>query len=100
LKVMGLSLDLFGHPITAHLGMPRSIHVHAQNLSILFNCVCSVSSLLVIAARSSAYVADEILTLEVPKVYPLFPCCTHLSRGFKNMINKYGLRISPCIVPL
>ena len=100
LKVMGLSLDLFGHPVTAHLGVPRSIPAHLQNLSILFSCVCSVSSLLAIAARSSAYVADEILTLNVPKVYPLFPCCSHLMRGSKNMINRYGLRISHCIVPL
>ena len=53
-----------------------------------------------IAARSSAYAADDILTLDVPKVYPLFPCCNHLRRGSRNMINRYGLRVSPCIVPL
>ena len=97
---MGLSLDLFGHPVTAHLGIPRSIPTHSQNLSSLFSCVCSVSSLLAIVARSSAYDVEEILILDVPKVYPLFPCCSHLSRGSKNMINRYGLRISPCIVPL
>src|SRR6202048_1695510 len=100
LKVVGLSLDLFGHPVTAHFGIPRSISAHSQNLSSLFNYVCSASSLLAIVARSSAYAADEILTLDVPKVYPLFPCCSHLSRGSRNMINRYGLRISPCIVPL
>jgi hypothetical protein len=60
LKVVGLNLDLFGHPVTAHFGMPRSIPAHSQNLSSLFNCVCNVSSLLAIAARSSAYAADEI----------------------------------------
>ena len=59
-----------------------------------------ISSLLAIAARSSAYAADEILTLDVPNVYPLFPCCSHLRRGSRNMINRYGLRVSPCIVPL
>jgi hypothetical protein len=100
LKVVGLSLNLFGHPVTAHLGIPRSIPAHSQNLSSLFSYVYNVSSLLAIAARSSAYDADEILTLDVPKVYPLFPCCSHLSRGSKNMINRYGLRVSPCIVPL
>ena len=91
---------MFGHPVTAHFGIPRSIPAHSQNLSSLFSCVCSDSSLLAIAARSSAYAADEILILDVPNVYPFFPCCSHLSRGSKNMINRYGLRVSPCIVPL
>ena len=100
LKVVGLSLDLFGHPVTAHFGIPRSILAYSQNLFNLFNCLCSVSSLLAIAARSSAYAVDEILTLDVPKEYLLFPCCSHLSRGSRNMMNKYGLRVSPCIVPL
>ena len=97
---MGWSLDLFGHPVTAHLGIPRSIHVHAQNLSSLLSWVYSVSSLLAIAARSSAYAADEILTLDVPKMYLLFPCYSHLRRSSRNMINRYGLRVFPCMVPL
>ena len=100
LKVMGFSLDLFGHPVTAHLDIPISIPAHSQNLSNLFSCVCSDSSLLAISARSSAYAADEILILDVPKVYLLSPCCNYLRRGSKNIINKYGLRVSPCIVPL
>ena len=73
LKVVGLSLDLFGHPVTAHLGIPWSIPAHSQNLSSLLSCVCSDSSLLAIAARSSKYAAEDILILDVPKVYPLFP---------------------------
>ena len=100
LNVVGWSLDFFGHPITAHLDIPRFIPAHSQNLSSLLSCICNVSSLLAIAARSSAYVANEILTLDVPKVYPLFPCCSHLRSGSRNMINRYGLRVSPCIVPL
>jgi hypothetical protein len=100
LNVMGFSLDLLGHPITAHLGISRSIPVHLQNLFSLFICVCSDSSLLAIAARSSAYVADEIFPLDVPKVYPLSPCYSHLRRGSKNIINRYGLIVFPCIVPL
>ena len=97
---MGFNLDLLGHPVTAHLGIPRFILAHSQNLSNLFNCVYNDSNLLAIVAKSSAYVADEILILDVPKVYPLSPCCNHLRRGYKNIINKYGLRVSPCIVPL
>ena len=60
LKVVGCSLDLFGHPIIAHLEMPRSIPAQVRNLSGLLSCVCNVSSLLAIAARSSAYAADDI----------------------------------------
>ena len=100
LKIVGLSLDLFGYPVTAHLGIHRSIPAHSQNLSSLFNYICSDSSLLAIAARSSAYDADEILTLDVPNVYPLFPCCSHRKSGSRNIMNKYGLRILPCIIPL
>ena len=82
------------------MGIARSIPAHSQNLSSLFSCVCSDLSLLAIAARSFAYAADEILTLDVPKVYPLSPCCSHLRSGSKNIINRYGLRVSLCIVPL
>jgi hypothetical protein len=100
LNVMGFILDLLGHPVTAHLGIPRSIPAHSQNLSNLLSWICNDVSLLAIAAKSSAYVADEIFTLDVPKVYPLLPCCNHLRRGSKNIKNRYGLRVSPCIVPL
>ena len=100
LKVVGWSLDLFGHPIIAHLDIPRSILAHSQNLSSLLSCICSVFNLLAIAARSSTSAADAILTLDVSNAYPLFPCCSHRRRGSRNMINRYGLRVSPCIVPL
>ena len=96
----GFILDLFGHPVIAHLGIPRSIPAHSQNLSNLFSCFCNEYSLLAIAAKSSAYATDDIFILDVPKVYPLLPCCNHLRRGSKNIKNKYGLRVSPCIVPL
>jgi hypothetical protein len=66
---MGFILDLLGHPVTAHLGVPRSIHAHLQNLSSLFSCICIEFSLLAMAAKLSAYAADEILIFEVPKVY-------------------------------
>ena len=100
LNVMGFILDLFGQPVTAHLGIPRSIPVHSQNLSNLFNCICNDVSLLAIAAKSSTYAADEILTLDGPEVYPLSPCCNHLKRDFKHIVNKYELRICLCIIPL
>ena len=85
---MGFVLDLLGHPVTAHLGIPRSIPAHSHNLSSLFSCVCNDSNLLAIVARSSAYAADAHLILDVPKVYPLSPCCNYLRSGSKNIINK------------
>ena len=33
-------------------------------------------------------------------MYPLFPRCSHLMSGSRNMIKIYGLNVSPCIVPL
>ena len=68
LKVVGWSLDMFGHPVIAHLDISRSIPALSQNLSSLLSCVSSVSSLLAIAVRSSAYAADDMLTLDVPKL--------------------------------
>ena len=97
---MGFILDLLGHPVTAYLDIPRFIPGHSQNLSNLFSCACNDFSLLAIVAKSSAYAADVIFTFDVPKVYPLSPYCSHLRRGSKNIINKYGLKVSPYIVPL
>ena len=72
LKVVRCSLDLFGQPVIAHLGIPRSSPAHVQNLSSLLSCVCSVSSLLAIVARSSAYAADEIFTYMCQKCIHYF----------------------------
>ena len=53
-----------------------------------------------IAARSYAYAAELIVSLDVPNVYPFFPLCSHLSRGSRNIKKRYGPSVSPCIVPL
>ena len=39
LKVCGFSFDLLEHLVTAHLGMPRSIPAHSQNLFSLLSWV-------------------------------------------------------------
>ena len=83
---MGFILDLLAHPVSAHLGIPRSIPAHLHTLSSLFSCVCIDAKLLAIATKYSVYDAHEIVTLRVPKVYPLSPCSNHL--------------VPPCIVPL
>ena len=51
-------------------------------------------------AKSSAYAAELMVSFDVPSVYPFFPLCSHLSNGSKNIRNKYGLSVSPCMVPL
>ena len=51
-------------------------------------------------AKSSAYAAEFIVILDVPNVYPFLPLCSHLSNGSRNIRKRYGLSVSPCIVPL
>ena len=84
----------------AHFCTPKSIPAHSQNLSSLFNCVCSDLRLFVIAARSSAYAAELMVSFDVPNVYPFLPLCSHLSNGSRNIRNRYGLKVSPWMVPL
>ena len=52
------------------------------------------------ATRPSAYVAELIVSLNVPHVYSLFSLCSHRNSGSKNIKKRYGLSVSPCIVPL
>ena len=33
-------------------------------------------------------------------MYPLFLLCSHLRSGLRNMIKRYRLNVSPCIVSL
>ena len=78
LNVSGFVFDLFGHPVMAHFGTPKSIPAHSQYLSSLFSWVCIDWRLFVMAARSSAYAAELIVSFDVPNVYPFFPLCSHL----------------------
>ena len=86
---------LLGHPVIAHFVIPKSISTHSQYLSSLFNCFCSDVNLFVIIARSSAYAIEFIVIFDVPSVYPCFPFCSHRKSDSRNIINKYGLRVSP-----
>jgi hypothetical protein len=97
--VVGMGL-LLGHPAMAHLGIPSSMPTHWQNLSILFICgrMCFMS--FVIMAKSSAYVAELSVYCDVLSLYARLPLSNHLSSGSKNMMKRYGLSVSPCIVPL
>ena len=99
LKVSFFILDLFEHPMIAHFGILRSIPIHSQNFSTLFSCVCSDVSLFATIAKSTTYAAKFIVILDVLNVYPFLPLCIHLNSSSKNIIKRYGLRVSPCIVP-
>jgi hypothetical protein len=100
LNVSGVILDLLGAPVMAHFGMLRSILAHILNFWILFVCSCMAFILLVIDAKLSAYVAALSWILEVRNRYPIWSLCNHYNSGSRNSINRYGLSVSPCIVPL
>ena len=87
--------DLFGQPVMAHFGIPRSIPAHSQYLSSLFSWVCIDLRLSEIIAKSSAYVAEFMVSLDVANVYSFFPLWSHFSRGSNNIRNRYGLSVSP-----
>jgi hypothetical protein len=55
--------------------------------------------LFVIMAKSSAYAAELIVYCDVLSVYPKLPHSNHLNSGSRDMIKRYGLSVSPCMVP-
>jgi hypothetical protein len=55
---------------------------------------------LVIMAKSFTYVAELSVYCDVLSLYPKFPRSNHLRSGSRNMIKRYGLSMSPCMVPL
>lgn len=52
----------------AHLGTPKSMPAHSQNLSSLFSWISRDCRLLDIAAKSSVYATELMVSLDVPKV--------------------------------
>jgi hypothetical protein len=56
--------------------------------------------LLVIMAKSSAYAVELSVYCDVLSVYPRLPLSSHLSSGSRDMMKRYGLSVSPCMVPL
>lgn len=52
-----------------------------------------------IIARSSVYVVVVHMEVDVLKWYHVLFFSSHLSSGYKNKINKYEFRVSPCMVP-
>ena len=55
--------------------------------------------LLEIIVRLFAYIVVLHREVDMLKWYPVLFFSSHLKSGFINMINKYGLRVSPCMVP-
>ena len=98
MNVSWFILDLFRHPIIAHFDIPRSIPTYLQNLSSLFKCVCNDVSLFATIASLFTYAIEFIVILDVPNVYPFLPLCNHLNSGSKNIVKRYGFRVSSYIV--
>jgi hypothetical protein len=51
-------------------------------------------------ARSSTYVVELSVYCDVSSLYPKLPLSNHLSSGSRNIMKRYGLSVSPCMVPL
>lgn len=100
MNVSGFAFDLFGQPVIVHFGIGSSIPVHSQYLSSLFSWICSDWRLFVMIARSFAYVAEFIINLDVPNVYPFSLFYSQRNNSSRKIKNRYGLSMSPCIVPL
>ena len=94
LNVSVFVFDLFGHSITTHLGILKSMLAHSHYLSSLFSWTCIDWRLFVMAARSFVYATKLIVRLDVPKVYPFFPLCNHFNNGSRNIKKMYGLSVS------
>ena len=90
---------LLGHLVMAHLGIPSSIPAHWQNLSILFICGCKLFILLVVMAKSFVYAAELSLYCDVLSLYSRLPLSSQRSSGSRNIMKRYGLSLSPCMVP-
>ena len=51
LNISGFVFYLFGHPVKAYFGTPRSILAHSQYLSSLYSWICIDCKLLVMVPR-------------------------------------------------
>ena len=49
-------------------------------------------------AKSSAYAAELSVYCDVLSLYPKLPLSNHLSSGSRDMMKRYGLSMSPCMV--
>lgn len=78
-----------------NLRILRSILAHSEYLLSLFDGVWRDVNLLASTTRSFAYAMELSLVSEVLNACMLLPLCNPLS-----VIKRYGLRISPCMVPL
>ena len=100
LNISGIILDFFGTPVMAYLEILRSIPAHVLNFWILFICSFTAFTLFVIDAKLFAYAAALSWVLKVWNTYPIWSLCNHCNSDLRNNMNKYGLRVSPYIVPL
>ena len=96
----GLSLDLLGLLVMAHLVNFRSRCDHSENFCSLWICGCLFTKLSVMMARLSTQVMVSHVVVEVLKWYPMLFFPNHRKSGSRKMMKRYGLIVSPCIVPM
>lgn len=95
MNARGCNLDMLGKPMNVHLFIPMSMcaqHAYCHSL-LSYGCMCPI--LLVRMARSIAHVVVVMVFGEVLKRCPSWSFSSHLSRGYRTMMNEYGLNVSP-----
>ena len=96
----GLSLDLLGLLVMAHLVNFRSRCDHSENFCSLWMCGYLFDNLSVMMTRSSTQVVALHVIVEVLKWYSMLFFPNHRKSGSRKMMKRYGLIVSPCIVPM
>ena len=96
--MLDLSFDLLEHHVMAHFERLRSMCDHSVSFCSLNICDWMCCMLSKIFARSSVYVVEVHVAVYVLKWYSMLSFSSHLNSGSKNIINKYGLSVSPCMV--
>ena len=97
--MLGLSFNLLGHPVIAHFERFRSMYDHSANFCSLNICdwmYCMLSDIIV---RPFAYAVVVHVEGDVLKWYPMSSFSSNLNSNSRNIIKKYGLSVSPCMVP-
>ena len=98
LKVFGLSLDLLGQLAMTRFERLSSMCDHSTNFCSLSICGWMCRMLSVSIARSFPYIVVVHVVGEVLKRHPMLSCSNHLSSSSRNIMNWFGLRVSPCMV--
>lgn len=84
----------------AHLAMLRSRCAHSKGFCRLAICVCMCEMFSMMMARLSTYIVLLHVIVGIWKWYPTLHFSSKRKSGSRKTMNKYGIYVSPCIVPL